>query len=302
MPDFTELRRIGGQLQEKYKSGKVTVKLPEKITFSFTPTREEKIIAKKLLVFLSDKDVLSPIDCTPEMWVNSFEHVTKSLLAIRDKIVEFDLGLQDEKDVISPFDYLLMYASLGIREFLRETENSKIAYTKALDKVRVHLLFMKDTIQQIVAAKLPLTIEKTKEENIRPPAFVFEVIDEFKIRQCFSTLALGSMFLNETDKTDFINVFTKEYVDKSVMWRDGNMSLHYFINGIIGLCKDDGAKWDRASAIFFRKNKKHFISESLKAPATRGNMKFKKAQRLVKAIREIGGTPPPLLLRLIKEK
>ncbi|HWY98035.1 MAG TPA: hypothetical protein VNY36_03015 [Bacteroidia bacterium] len=148
--DFKEFNPKGLLLKKKYKSGKVSICLPDNLEFSYTPKPEERNLAKEIFVFIRDKRVLNSEECCDNCVKNAMESLTE----IRKFIVEMERKLIYVNDINSPLYLLLEYAGSGIRQFLTFTQfydpkENLFEYQDALNKIRLHLLNTFDAINLI---------------------------------------------------------------------------------------------------------------------------------------------------------
>jgi|GEM_PF-4325418 hypothetical protein len=214
--DLAEFKEKGLQLKLKCKSGKVLITLPDNIVFSFNPTNKEKTIAKKLLIYLSNRDVISARNCTPEMWNNSIGNGIKSLIEIRKRIVDFNIELVPTEDTIDyPLAFLLNYASYIIGRFLRYTEmndrKKEGNYMEALDELRIYLLLIRDKLQLIGDSKL------VTEAKVQKGDLPNEVDQDVTIEDALKQDKIGFRWVGTTDQLDRL---FKELVDNKAIQAD----------------------------------------------------------------------------------
>jgi hypothetical protein len=148
--DFTEFSKRLNKYSKKVKVESVSVRLPG-ISISLSPTKQEKLIAKEIILFIRHKRVIDSKECCDTCIKNSLQ----SLLEIKNFLVMKQMEISD---VESPLFLLTDFALFGVNKFLTYTESfdpdvSREEYFKALNIIRGHLIRTFDQIA--VVAKLP---------------------------------------------------------------------------------------------------------------------------------------------------
>lgn len=148
--DFTEFSKRLNKYSRKIKVDSISVRFPG-ISISLSPTKQEKLIAKEIIVFIRHKRVIDSKECCDTCIKNSLQ----SLLEIKNFLV---IKQMEITDVESPLFLLTDFALFGINKFLTYTERfdpdlNREQYFEALNILRGHLIRTFDQIA--VVAKLP---------------------------------------------------------------------------------------------------------------------------------------------------
>jgi hypothetical protein len=148
--DFTEFSKRLDKYSKKVKVDSVSVRLPG-ISISLSPTKQEKLIAKEIILFIRHKRVIDYKECCDTCIKNSLQ----SLLEIKNFLVMKQMEISDLE---SPLFLLTDFALFGVNKFLTYTESfdtdfNRKEYFEALNILRGHLIRTFDQIA--VVAKLP---------------------------------------------------------------------------------------------------------------------------------------------------
>ena len=148
--DFTEFSKRLTKYSKKIRVDSVSVRLPG-ISISLSPTKQEKLIAKEIILFIRHKRVIDSKECCDNCIRNSLQ----SLLEIKNFLIMKQMEISDVESLL----FLLTdFALFGVNKFLTYTESfdpdiNREQYFEALNILRGHLIRTFDQIA--VVAKLP---------------------------------------------------------------------------------------------------------------------------------------------------
>jgi len=211
--DFSEFKNKEQHIQEKYKSGKVYINLPDGLNFSFDPSQDEKNIGKEIFVCIRASRVLNSKECCD----TCVKEALDSLKDMRKIIVEMERKLVYVSDIDSPIHLLLEYAASGIRQFQTYTQfytpkENEREYMEALTILRVHLLRTFDEINLIGGSTEKYGWRYDFPATLLPPEYI-EIPEKYKgegkIEELFRALKDKNIIL-DGKLTDFLALFNGE--------------------------------------------------------------------------------------------
>ncbi len=232
---FSELEQKGQFLKQRYKTGKVTITLPDEIVFSYDPTNVEKISANEFFNRFNRKRVLTE-QCACS---NCVEYSKKSILNIRTAFEDIRVKVND---INSPLYLLSEYADSAICEFLNFieehppiTKQSKGDYHDAMDILRPFLLEIFQAIYHIAGLKKDSGFYQYDEKRLTMHNHIIlinEYNSEEKIRELYTALRDKGYIVSGILK-DFMGLFNGEWVNP-IGWRanehgGGYRELLFFI-------------------------------------------------------------------------